>query len=203
MLSATCKCAEFANYGCSTNGKLSLLRARCRFSFPRRRRLSRRQTFIPKKPNPPELKSMSTNSFRRVRLNLETLEERDVPSTVSLGVASDYAVLGLGNSQVVNWALSSQAMKVCRKAAALGIPCNRLLRATLPIPRRPIFRTRQTHRQPNRRCRYVERGGCRRNECIGASGRVEGDPDIQKYQCCDYRDGQRRPKRHRHQRRHQ
>ena len=46
---------------------------------------------------------MIKNSNRRVRLNLEVLEERDVPSTVSLGTAGGYAALGFGDALVVNF----------------------------------------------------------------------------------------------------
>jgi hypothetical protein len=50
---------------------------------------------------------MSKNSFRRVRLALEALEQRDVPSVaagaaVSLGSANSYAALGLVSSHIVS-----------------------------------------------------------------------------------------------------
>jgi hypothetical protein len=49
---------------------------------------------------------MRNNSARRVQLDLETLEVRDVPSSVSgavsLGTAGDYAALGLANTHIVS-----------------------------------------------------------------------------------------------------
>jgi choice-of-anchor A domain-containing protein len=46
---------------------------------------------------------MKKNTIRRVQLDLETLEARDVPSALSLGTAGGYAVLGLENTAIVNF----------------------------------------------------------------------------------------------------
>jgi Carboxypeptidase regulatory-like domain len=46
---------------------------------------------------------MRKNTARRVQLDLETLEARDVPSALSLGTAGGYAVLGLAKAGIVNF----------------------------------------------------------------------------------------------------
>jgi hypothetical protein len=46
---------------------------------------------------------MRKNTARRVQLDLESLEARDVPSALSLGTAGGYAVLGLARAGIVNF----------------------------------------------------------------------------------------------------